>query len=353
MVRRARPTPRFLHVLTSTLHLAARLYELRSSRRAARRAVVDGTKLGDGQIVVALSVDAAFARQLAVALASLSRCTAGLRHKVFVLHDGFDEELITRVGECANENMDVVWIDTRSSVRESRVLRGPEFPPSMFDRLRLPALLPSDVEKVIYLDSDVVVREPLGDLWNADLGNSLVAAVRDPVLPWAASPLNLDWRTLGLPPDMPYFNSGVLVIPLRLWRSEDIGGQALEMLRRHPSLRADQCALNVVAAGRWMSLHPRWNLQGGHVSPIQSHAWLAERPDVVENASEHPAVIHFNKAFWNRPWQSGSLYPNRELWFEDLDRTPWAGWRPGRRVVPRAAKRVARAARVLVYGSPS
>src|SRR5204863_1680377 len=115
-------------------------------------------------------------------------------------------------------------------------------------------------------------------------------------------------------------------------------------------------ALNAVAAGSWTPLHPRWNLQGGHVSPIESHAWLADRPDDVENAREHPAVIHFNKAFWNRPWQEGSRYPNRELWFEDLDRTPWTGWRPDeppRRIVRRAAKRVARAARVLVYGSSS
>jgi lipopolysaccharide biosynthesis glycosyltransferase len=306
--------------------------------------------VGLEQVVIVLAADAAFCRQLAVVIAGISR-TAHVPHKIFALHDGYDEQLRTRIGESAGENLEIIWLDARSAILDSAILS--HYPPSSLYRLRLGTLLPADVHRVIYLDSDVVVRDSLVELWRYNLGDTLVGAVRDPLLPWAASPDCLDWQTFGLAPDMPYFNAGVLVIPLDIWRSCDVGGLALSLLQQHAFPRADQCALNVVAAGKWTPLHPRWNLQAGHLEPQQSYAWLAARPDELREATERPAIVHFNTAVWRRPWQPGSVYPNRELWFEDLDRTAWLGWRPDeprRSVIRRVANRVTRAGRVLLRG---
>jgi len=85
---------------------------------------------------------------------------------------------------------------------------------------------------VIYIDTDVAVRQPLDDLWEMNLHGHTVAAVRDPVVPWAGAPLGLPWSELGVPPDSPCFNSGVLVIETERWRSERIAERALDLLVR-------------------------------------------------------------------------------------------------------------------------
>ena len=187
----------------------------------------------------------------------------------------------------------------------------------------------------------------MAELWARDLGDSLLGAVRDPVLPWAATPAGgagpsgiLEWKDLGLSPDMPYFNAGVLLVPLPRWRERAVGARALDLLREHVFLLGDQCALNAVVAGDWVQVEPRWNLQGGHLAPNGTLAWVTESSDDLERAMRDPAVIHFTH-FRRRQWQAQSDYPNRALWFEDLDRTAWAGWRPSE---PRARGRFHRTA---------
>src|SRR5262249_47669725 len=46
-------------------------------------------------------------------------------------------------------------------------------------RLFMGELLPDDLQKIIYLDPDILVRGRLDELWNFNLGNSIVGAVTD------------------------------------------------------------------------------------------------------------------------------------------------------------------------------
>jgi lipopolysaccharide biosynthesis glycosyltransferase len=194
----------------------------------------------------------------------------------------------------------------------------------------------------------------------------LAAAVRDPFTPWAASPSALNWAEFGVAPDSAYFNAGVLLVPLHAWRAHEVSKQALGLLQSHAFHNADQCALNVVLSEQWVRLDPRWNFQGGHLDRDSSYVDVVERPDVLQQASASPAVIHFNKGLWRRPWaesgepvmgwQANRPHPLRAAWFEDLDRTFWSGWRPEHREARPSRLRVIAwhlrgAARALVRGA--
>lgn len=214
-------------------------------------------------------------------------------------------------------------------------------------RLLAARLLPDSIDKVIYLDSDVLVQDDVTELWNLDLGDHYCLAAVDIACPYvdayraqaklkklkksiphlaAISPIP-NWRQLNLDPTAHYFNSGVMVLNLKRWRSESIDKQLLACLRENSAhvWCWDQYALNVVFAGQWGQLPPKWN-QGAHVfeypdptcSPILESEFVEMR--------DRPALIHFTTEF--KPWEYRPFHPLREKFYERLDQTAWAGWRP-------------------------
>ncbi|MFT5303679.1 MAG: lipopolysaccharide biosynthesis glycosyltransferase [Mariniblastus sp.] len=221
-------------------------------------------------------------------------------------------------------------------------------------RLLAARLLPDSIKKVIYLDSDVLVKDDLTELWNAELGNHYCLAAVDIACPYvdayaarstlapeqrtrlnkaiphlaAIAPVP-NWKALELDGAEPYFNSGVMVLNLARWRAESIDKRLLACLRDNRNFVWcwDQYALNVVFAGQWGKLPARWN-QGAHVyeypdegsSPIDEAEFIAMRDD--------PALIHFTTEF--KPWDFQPCHPLRDRFYDFLDQTAWSGWRPAK-----------------------
>jgi lipopolysaccharide biosynthesis glycosyltransferase len=95
----------------------------------------------------------------------------------------------------------------------------------------------------------------------------------------------------------------------------------------------DQYALNVVLSGRWGQLDLRWN-QGARIFSYPSWSLSPFDRKTFEQLRDDPYIIHFTTA--DKPWLVSCLHPSRKLFFEYLDRTAWAGWRPTRFTNPRA-----------------
>ena len=143
-------------------------------------------------------------------------------------------------------------------------------------RFLLPELLP-DVDRIIYLDVDVVVHRDLEALYDVALEGTPMAAMPDwPMLvgsltwptffiPYAGERLRFAAyveRVLGLPCEgtTNYFNCGVMVFDLARWRADDVAGRTVKLLTDDPRLYyMDQDALNVVMGGRYARLDARYN----------------------------------------------------------------------------------------------
>ena len=211
-------------------------------------------------------------------------------------------------------------------------------------RLLAGKLLPDSIDRVIYLDSDLLIVGDLSELWQEEIGNDYCLAVPGIACPYVdarAADFNFkrsspylagltpipNWRELGLKGDAPYFNSGVMVLNIQRWRQENIEQKLLKCLRENAKhiWCWDQYALNVVFAGEWSTLPTRWN-QGAHVfefpdesySPIDQQSFLTTR--------DNPAIIHFTTEW--KPWHYHNSHPALERFFQQLDKTTWAGWRP-------------------------
>jgi lipopolysaccharide biosynthesis glycosyltransferase len=203
-----------------------------------------------------------------------------------------------------------------------------------FYRLLIPKLLPEQLEKVIYLDCDLVVKEDLEQLWQIDIGENYVLAVRDTWIPSISSPTgNLNYQELGLDPDAPYFNAGILVINLNKWRANSFSTKAIEYFRQNQEYIGwyDQGLLNALLVGQWGQLDPRWNFNAtsfydyasaGYLSWENIETFLSE--DIYQKVVREPYIIHFVSA--KKPWTSRHC-PRKEDFFKYVDMTAWSGWR--------------------------
>jgi len=85
--------------------------------------------------------------------------------------------------------------------------------------------------------------------------------------------------------------------------------------------------LNVVLAGRWGELDARWN-QGTHVFMYPTWEQSPFDQATYEPLRNDPYIVHFTTR--TKPWMPLCPHPFRAEFFEYLNRTDWAGWRPSR-----------------------
>lgn len=211
-------------------------------------------------------------------------------------------------------------------------------------RLFMPLLLPPSLERVLFLDADLLVRRSVRSLWETPLGEAPVAAVHDYYTPYlntreaVGRPTICDrrpdkslpvpnYRELGLKATSGYFNAGVMLVNLVQWRERDVLGRALTLLRTHREhvRYCDQYALNVLFSEQWQPLDPRWN-QNSNLWAWRDAQDSAFDPAQYRLMRSDPWIVHFS---WTRkPWHYRSTHPYRRAFFRVVDRTAWRGWRP-------------------------
>jgi lipopolysaccharide biosynthesis glycosyltransferase len=207
-------------------------------------------------------------------------------------------------------------------------------------RIFLPELLP-DVQRVLYLDADLIVLDSLAPLWELDLDDHYLGAVTNVLEPiYAHRP-----RELGITRPNAYFNAGVLLMNLGAMRRDDRTAALEEYARRHaPELVwRDQDALNVVLGERRLPLHPRWNCMNSFLTlPQAADVFTAEE---LTDAVGHPAIRHFEGPGENKPWHYLCPHDGRELYASHRRGTPWPRFRPDGRTPRNVLRRLGLARR--------
>ncbi len=122
-----------------------------------------------------------------------------------------------------------------------------------------------DAERVLYLDTDLLVAADVTPLWEADLGEAVVAAVPDRDI----ARVQDDYPFPDGPGEARYFNAGVLVINLTRWRQQGVQEALLRMITANPDRFRwwDQTAMNVLLHDRVHFLDAGWNTFADEFDP--------------------------------------------------------------------------------------
>lgn len=123
---------------------------------------------------------------------------------------------------------------------------------SVLLRVLLPAYVPQNVERLVYMDADMICLRPLDELFRLELGDNAVAAV--------SIHSGKNSAALKLSSGR-YFNAGLLVMAVPVWRSRELTQRVVDYYQRHsenlPLLEQD--ALNAVLDGEFTELDECFN----------------------------------------------------------------------------------------------
>lgn len=163
-------------------------------------------------------------------------------------------------------------------------------------RLKLPTLLPN-VDRVVYLDCDIVVNDDLTELFNTKLTTEAFAGVHD-----------INKKMVEKSPT--YVNAGVLVIDLANMRQQQLEQKFLEWTIEHQKTIqcGDQEIINEVCIGNIKVVDDTWNVQASDF--MNRSAYIKE-----------PKIIHFVAK--NKPWNWVSLCYYKNFYLKYLQMTPW------------------------------
>jgi lipopolysaccharide biosynthesis glycosyltransferase len=272
-----------------------------------------------------------------VAIYSIKKNQASGTHlHIHILADNISTKSTKLLQSLSFERCQIsVFAIDNSSVRDLN--RGEDFYVSTaaLIKFRLASIF-EDIDKILYLDGDIIVQEDLSKLWNYNLSNVYAGVIKN-IKPYN----NENYQTEVLRTHhTAYFNSGVMLLNLDRIRKHTLEGKLLYYRKHGINNNMDQDALNVVFKEEVLYLPLKYNVQNGSLckSPIKEVLEYYDlsgnytKDDIIRTA----AILHL-AAPW-KPWlfsnvlyspQWNSLYkeifhhdcPNRLLFSTSQKRT--------------------------------
>ena len=258
----------------------------------------------DNKIHIALAFDDNFWAPAYAVMRSICLFTKRRSDLVFhLIHQPITDEHRADLEKIPAEfGATLVWHDlTQSELFNSIVSRMPtsdRWTSVVYGRLLIDSLVGADVQRVIYLDCDMLVRAPVEELYSVDLGHHPIGAVRDTqgilIVGGRDVMQNRDLFDIA---DL-YFNSGMMVIDIERWRSIDMPARLEDLIRSGVISRLyyDQDILNLIFKNNVKALPSRWNM----IDARHSHEGL------------DPAILHFTG--WSKPWHLYSVVAFRRIY---------------------------------------
>lgn len=243
---------------------------------------------------IVFSSDDNYAQHTAVAMASILLNTNNPNNiRFFIIDDGISEDKKSKIKSTADNLQSTVEFIT---VKNTELMQGfvsGEISRACYFRIDIPNILPISVKKVIYLDCDLLLYDDIQVLWETDIGQYPIAAVCDYGIMASKRLRRQKMKYIGLPAQADYFNSGVLVMDLEVWRKADYSSKVIGVVKNNRFPNHDQDALNKVFMNNWYVLPLRWNV----IPPVFNlFVKILKNKLMRKNAIEakkNPAIFHY------------------------------------------------------------
>lgn len=214
---------------------------------------------------------------------ALAQCRS-MQVAVHIVTTGLSRNFLSRLKAVCDHygsaRPDVVVVD---QARVANLQSTEWIPKEAYLRFMLGSLFPQ-LDRVLYFDCDVLIRQDLAPLWKTPLeGFACAGSDKE----WAHDPRYC--KQIGLEPSDIYVNAGVLLMNLRQFREQGLESKLMTFARdakmKLPSI--DQDVLNIVLQGQIKTIPSRWNYTAYEFRTQAALAPLA-------------AVLHFTGSV--KPW---------------------------------------------------
>lgn len=244
---------------------------------------------------IVLVGDQAYQEQVSTTIKSILYYNKNV--KIYVFNQGLNDEWFHEFNELAEQlDSELVNVSLDQVTISPEWLTQDHISSATYARYFIPQFVAE--ERVLYLDSDLVVNRDLQPLFDIPLEGKLVAAVGDA-------------GGYG-------FNAGVLLIDNRAWKERQLQETFIKETDRIMGLvqsgqmedfNGDQTVLNHVLAQDWLPLDKIYNLQVGHDLVAFYSGWNGHF-----ELDQKPLIIHYTT--FRKPWNSEVSYRYRQLWWD-------------------------------------
>lgn len=248
---------------------------------------------------ILVTLNSGYIQPLRVMLASLLAHNEKRQVTVYILHHSLRAEELAQVQAVLGERgtVESIWVE------DERLAEAPvtdRYPREMYFRIFAARYLPEHLERVLYLDPDLVVNGSLDELYQLNLGEHYFAAASHV----KGSMQRINEVRLEMEEPGPYINSGVMLMNLALLRQEQDYDEVFRYIESHRKVLflPDQDIISGLYSGRILSVDPyRYNMtERLFVLRPESDAWLD-----LDWVRENAVIIHYCGR--NKPWREPYL----------------------------------------------
>lgn len=253
---------------------------------------------------ILVTLDRNYLKVLSVMLYSLSQSDPEGVYTVYVVNNTLTEEDFASLSALLPRT-ELVNVQVPEDLLQNAPVSD-RYPTEMYYRLFAARYLPQQLERILYLDPDLVVLHSLRSLYQIDFDDKLFAAASHIE---SRTFRELNRRRLHLSEHAKYLNSGVMMMNLALLRKES-PQTIIDYIQSHKAtlLLPDQDVLNALYADRTVPLDPLvYNLGEKYLRLKNLHLPPAEKL-TLDWVRSNTAIVHYYGR--NKPWKEhyrGSL----------------------------------------------
>lgn len=271
-------------------------------------------------IHIALCFDNNFVMQAGVTLLSIVHSN---KHNKITFHlfvNNISNEEKEKIKSLVTDNCTVIFYDVNTTLLKDCPINPQIHSRSIakYFRILIPTIIDDKIEKILYLDCDIIVVKDLSDLFKIDLGEKAIGVVYD------QKPFEIEnFNRLKIDKEAGYFNSGVMMINNKVWKEKEYSKMIFELIEKEKDNLEweDQDALNMMFSDNKVLYSLEYNLQNDMLYIDNKIYW--KDCEQLNQAINHPSIIHF---CGNKPWKKSCKHPYKQLWLDYLYETPWKNY---------------------------
>ncbi|MFI3300975.1 MAG: glycosyltransferase family 8 protein [Candidatus Gastranaerophilales bacterium] len=184
-----------------------------------------------------------------------------------------------------------------------------------YSKVILPDIFPK-LDKILFLDSDMIVLNDIEELWNIEFGNSLICAAEDVGASYIAK------RLWGGTSSKRYYNTGVMLIDLKGMRDFDYKNKINTITQEQSDkyLIGEQDIISDVFNEKISPINIKWNMYHKY-HPNFANFIAAGIKDEIICACKKPSIVHFVGP--DKPWHVNSTHEYKNEYMKYYKQTPF------------------------------
>lgn len=238
-------------------------------------------------VPIFFACDDSYVKYLMVTIQSIkSHATLSHEYKIYVLNTDISDENKGKLYDMESRNLKIEFCDVSSQLKaiEKKLSVRDYYSLTTYYRVFIPDLY-KQYDKVLYLDSDIIVNQDVANLYKYNLGSNYVGAIQDYAVTSTEVLGEYVEQVLGISKSA-YFNAGILLINSKAFRAHNIKHKFLDLLDTYSFVVAqDQDYLNILCQNKVLWIDSKWNVQ------------MSEEK---ERDLSKVGIIHYN--FARKPW---------------------------------------------------